>query len=136
MARLPTFSISACSRTRRAGTSSGLGFSRCVSCSTRSPISLVAAADHVAERAITLGHAPDGRAAWIAKLSSLPIIEPGGLRDVVASAAFDAILDAVVDRVHTAMEAFETDLVTLHLFTGILAMIEKYAWMLRAQSDA
>jgi starvation-inducible DNA-binding protein len=93
-------------------------------------------ADRVAERAITLGHAPDGRAASIAKLSSLPIIEPGGLRDVVASAVFDAILDAVVDRVHTAMDAFETDLVTLQLFTGILAVIEKYAWMLRAQSDA
>ena len=42
-------------------------------------------ADRVAERAITLGHAPDGRAASIAKLSSLPTIEPGGLRDVVAS---------------------------------------------------
>jgi starvation-inducible DNA-binding protein len=93
-------------------------------------------ADRVAERAITLGHAPDGRAASIAKLSSLPNIEPGELRDVVVGAAFDAILDAVVDRVHTAMEAFETDLVTLHLFTGILAMTEKYAWMLRAQSDA
>ena len=93
-------------------------------------------ADRVAERAITLGHAPDGRAASVAKLSSLPTIEPGGLRDVVGTATFDAILDAVVDRVHTAMEAFETDLVTLHLFTGILAMIERYAWMLRAQSDA
>ena len=55
---------------------------------------------------------------------------------MVAGAAFDAILDAVVDRVHTAMEAFETDLVTLQLFTGILATIERYAWMLRAQSDA
>ena len=93
-------------------------------------------ADRVAERAITLGHAPDGRAASIAKLSSLPVIEPGGLRDVDVGAAFHAILDAVVDRVHTAMEAFEADLVTLHLFTGILAMIERFAWILRAQSDA
>ena len=93
-------------------------------------------ADRVAERAITLGDAPDGRAASIAKLSSLPTIEPGGLRDAVATATFEAILDAVVDRVHTAMEAFETDLVTLHLFTGILAMIERYAWIVRAQSDA
>jgi starvation-inducible DNA-binding protein len=93
-------------------------------------------ADRVAERAIMLGHAPDGRAPSIAQRSSLPIIEPGGLRDVVAIAAFDAILDAVVDRVHAAMEAFETDLVTLHLFTCILGMIERYAWMLRAQSNA
>jgi starvation-inducible DNA-binding protein len=93
-------------------------------------------ADLVAERAITLGHAPDGRAASIAKLSSLPIIEPGEVRDVVAGAAFGVILGAVVDRVHTAMEAFETDLVTLQLFIDILAMIERFAWMLRAQSDA
>ena len=93
-------------------------------------------ADRVAERAITLGHAPDGRAASVAKLSSLPNIEPGELRDVVAGAAFDAILDAVVDRVHTATEAFETDLVTLQLFTGILATIERYAWMLERRADA
>jgi starvation-inducible DNA-binding protein len=93
-------------------------------------------ADRVAERAITLGHTPDGRASSIATLSSLPIIEPGVLRDAGAITAFDAILEAVVDRVHTAMEAFEADLVTLDVFTAILGMIEKYAWMLRAQSDA
>jgi starvation-inducible DNA-binding protein len=93
-------------------------------------------ADRVAERAITLGHTVDGRAASIAILSSLPTIEPGVLRDAEAIPAFDAIFDAVVERVHTAIEAFEPDLVTLELFTAILGMIEKFAWTLRAQSDA
>src|SRR5262249_52785045 len=38
-------------------------------------------ADRVAERAVTLGHSADGRAATVALLSSLPQIEAGPLRD-------------------------------------------------------
>ena len=46
-----------------------------------------------------------------------------------------AILDAVVSRIHSVLEAFDTDLVTVDLFTSVLAEIEKHAWMLRAQRD-
>ena len=49
--------------------------------------------------------------------------------------AFGAILDAVSARIHGALEAFDKDCVTLSLFTSILADVERFAWMLRAQSD-
>jgi starvation-inducible DNA-binding protein len=90
-------------------------------------------ADRIAERAATLGRSPDGRVATIFQLSSLPTVDPGMLHDVEAITAFIAILDAVADRIHSALEAFEKDVVTVDLFTGELAAIEKYAWMLRAQ---
>ena len=41
------------------------------------------------------------------------------------------ILDDVVSRIHSVLEAFDTDLVTVDLFTSVLAEIEKCAWMLR-----
>jgi len=92
-------------------------------------------ADRVAERAATLGHPPDGRAATITTLSSLPSVDAAALHNGVVITAFGAILDAVADRIHGALEAFDKDCVTLDLFTGILARVERFAWMLRAQSD-
>ena len=92
-------------------------------------------ADRLAERAATLGHLPDGRAATIVALSSLPRMERGAQRDTDVIAAFVAILDAVADRIHSAIEVFERDYVTVDLFTGVLAAVEKVAWMLRAQAD-
>jgi starvation-inducible DNA-binding protein len=91
------------------------------------------AADLVAERAVTLGHPPDGRATTITMRSSLPTVEPGTLRDTDTVSAFIAILDAVVARIHGVVEAFETDYVTVELFTRTLAGVEKYGWLLRAQ---
>jgi starvation-inducible DNA-binding protein len=90
-------------------------------------------ADTIAERSATLGHSPDGRVATIFQLSSLPTIDPGMLHDAEAITAFLGILDAVADRIHSALEAFEKDVVTVDLFTGVLAAVEKNAWMLRAQ---
>jgi starvation-inducible DNA-binding protein len=91
-------------------------------------------ADSIAERAATLGHSPDGRVATILRLSSLPTISPGMLHDDEAIIAFLAILDAAANRIHSALEAFDTDVVTVDLFTGVLAAVEKYAWMLRAHT--
>jgi starvation-inducible DNA-binding protein len=93
-------------------------------------------ADSIAERSATLGHPPDGRVATIFQLSSLPTVEPGMLPDAEAITAFLAILDAVADRIHSALEAFEKDVVTVDLFTGVLAAVEKYAWMFRAQGGS
>jgi len=93
----------------------------------------LASADLVAERAVTLGHPPDGRAVAISTLSSLPDVEPGVLWDASAITTFGAALDALAARIHAGLEAFETDLVTLGLLTGVLAEVERYAWMLRAQ---
>jgi starvation-inducible DNA-binding protein len=93
-------------------------------------------ADRLAERAATLGHLPDGRAATIVALSALPPMERGAQRDTDVIAAFVVILDAVAARIHAAMEVFERDYVTVDLFTCSLAAVEKVAWMLRAQAEA
>jgi starvation-inducible DNA-binding protein len=92
-----------------------------------------AGADQVAERAVTLGHPPDGRSVAIATQSSLPAVEPGALWDANAITAFMAVLEALAARIHSGLEAFETDLVTLGLLTSLLATVERYGWMLRAQ---
>lgn len=92
-----------------------------------------ASADFVAERAVTLGHPPDGRGVTITTRSSLPDIEPGSLQDADAITTFVAILDAVATRIHSGLEAFERDLVSVGLLTRVLATVEKYAWMMRAQ---
>ena len=93
-------------------------------------------ADKIAERSATLGHSPDGRVATVFQLSSLPTVAPGMLHDAEAITSFLAILDAVATRIHTALEAFEDDVVTLDLYTSVLGEVEKYGWMLRAQGGA
>jgi starvation-inducible DNA-binding protein len=90
-------------------------------------------ADRVAERAVTLGHSPDGRAATIAGLSSLSGLRRGELRDVEVITAFVGILDIVADDLHAALDAFEKDYVTVELLTSVLADVDRFAWMLRAQ---
>ena len=92
-------------------------------------------ADLVAERAVTLGHSPDGRSATITTRSALPGMPDGVLRDDDAISALVAILDVLATRLCSGMEAFERDLVTAALLTGVLATLEKYAWMLRAQRN-
>jgi len=92
-------------------------------------------ADALAERAVTLGHAPDGRSSTIVKLSCLPTVAAGPLRDVDAISGLVDVLDAVVGRIYLASEAFEKDAVTIGLLTNVLAAVERFAWMLRAQRD-
>jgi starvation-inducible DNA-binding protein len=91
------------------------------------------AGDRVAERAITLGHHPDGRLATIAGNDVLPDLGSGALRDRDAIAAFDRILDVVTSRLREAFDASAEDLVTQDLLVGITAELEKRAWMVRAQ---
>ena len=91
-------------------------------------------ADSVAERAVTLGHWPDGRASTITALSSLPPAERGPVVDSDVITRVVADLDAVGARIHGALEVFEKDYVTADVFTGVLAAVEKFAWMLRAQA--
>ena len=91
------------------------------------------AGDRVAERAITLGHHPDGRLATIAGNDVLPDLGAGVLRDRDGVAAFDRILDVVTSRLREAFDASAEDLVTQDLLVGITAELEKRDWMIRAQ---
>jgi starvation-inducible DNA-binding protein len=89
-------------------------------------------ADDVAERALTLGHHPDGRAATVARDDSLPTIPAGELRDEVVITAFGSILDAVVSHIHEAIEVVTDDPVTRDLFTTIVGSVERHSWTIRS----
>lgn len=90
------------------------------------------AGDDVAERAITLGHHPDGRASTVATTSTLPNVPSGAIRDRDVIVTFGSILGTVVQQLHTTIDRFGGDPVTQDLLTTIVAALEKQAWMIRA----
>lgn len=91
------------------------------------------AADTVAERAITLGHYPDGRPETVAAANSLPTLAPGALRDHDALSAFVTLLECVISGLHATLDCFAEDPVTEDLFIRIVGPLEIHAWMIRAQ---
>ncbi len=92
-----------------------------------------AAADTVAERAMTLGHHPDGRPETVAAANSLPTLEPGPLRDHHAVSAFVTFLECVIGDLHGTLDCFAHDPVTEDVLVGIVGPLEMHAWMIRAQ---
>jgi starvation-inducible DNA-binding protein len=93
------------------------------------------AADAVAERAVALGHAPDGRAATVAARSGLPALPEGPIadRDVVAS--FTRLLTDAVGAIRERMDRIEdVDTVTADLLHGVVAGLEENLWMVRVQA--
>ncbi|HTE58855.1 MAG TPA: DNA starvation/stationary phase protection protein, partial [Solirubrobacteraceae bacterium] len=93
------------------------------------------ASDAVAERAVTLGHAPDGRAATVAARSELATLPEGPLadRDVVAS--FTRLLTDAVGAIRNRMDRIEdVDTVTADLLHGVVAGLEENLWMIRVQA--
>ena len=91
------------------------------------------AADTLAERAITLGHHPDGRPEKVAAATSLPTLEPGPLRDHGAVSAFVTILESLISALHVALDCFAEDPVTEDLLIRVVGPLEMHAWMIRAQ---
>jgi starvation-inducible DNA-binding protein len=88
-------------------------------------------AEELAERAITLGHHPDGRAATVARTSTIDL-HAGALVDVDVLAAFEMILEVVTGRLHDALDATPDDPVTHDVLTRIAARIEQHACLVRA----
>jgi len=89
-------------------------------------------ADDVAERALTLGHHPDGRAATVARNDSLPTIPAGTMSDDALITQFGSILDTVVLHFHEVIEVVADDPVTRDLFTTIVGSVERQSWMIRS----
>jgi starvation-inducible DNA-binding protein len=94
-----------------------------------------AAADEVAERAVALGHAPDGRSPTVAARSTLSELPAGPLRDDDVIATFTRLLtDAVaLVRDHTA-SLEDVDTVTADFLHGVTATLEQQLWMVRVQA--
>lgn len=93
-----------------------------------------AAADEVAERAVTIGFPPDGRMGTVAKESPLRDVPDGRVPDTqVIELVVDA-LDTVNERLRRRVDRLgELDAVSQDLLIGVLAGLEKRAWMFRAQ---
>jgi starvation-inducible DNA-binding protein len=92
------------------------------------------AADQVAERAVAIGYAPDGRAGTVAKESPLADLPDGPLPgDAVVDLIVQA-LDLVVNRVRSRVSSLgQDDPVSEDLLIGLLQGLEKQRWMFGAQ---
>jgi starvation-inducible DNA-binding protein len=90
--------------------------------------------DTVAERAVTLGVNPDGRARTVAETSELGSLDAGYLQDDKVIASFVERLGSVVARMRERVQATEKpDPVTQDILIEVTADLEKHYWMFQAQ---
>lgn len=91
-------------------------------------------ADDVAERAVTIGVTPDGRAKTVAAESALPEHPTGWTQDTDVVDYFVTALGATIGRLRVAIgETEKTDVVSQDLLIGITAALEKHLWMFQAE---
>ncbi|HXW58436.1 MAG TPA: DNA starvation/stationary phase protection protein [Solirubrobacteraceae bacterium] len=92
------------------------------------------AADRIAERAVALGHQPDGRIATVATRTQLEPLAEGPLADADVIAAFTRLLTDAIGGIRERMDLLEdVDAVTADLLHGIVARLEESLWMIRVQ---
>ncbi|MCF2531036.1 Dps family protein [Yinghuangia soli] len=92
-------------------------------------------ADTVAERAATIGVAPDGRPAATAKAGSSADVPAGPLSDTVVVATFTtAVADLSVRMRRRIADTDGLDAVSQDLLIETTAALEKHHWMLRAEN--
>lgn len=92
------------------------------------------AADAVAERAVALGHSPDGRAATVAARTPLDPLPDGQVSDADVVVAFTELLTDAVGYIRTRMDRLEdVDAVTADILHGVVAGLEENLWMIRVQ---
>jgi len=91
--------------------------------------------DDVAERARALGAPADGRASTIVATSKVEELPAGELADRQAVSLMTAAVEGAASRMREALGPLgEQDPVTQDLVIGIVAGLEKQAWMLRVQA--
>lgn len=91
-------------------------------------------ADDVAERAVTIGVAPDGRAATVARDSAVAEHPAGWVQDTDVVNYFVTALTTAIGRLREAVtETGETDVVSQDLLIGVTAALEKHLWMFQAE---
>jgi starvation-inducible DNA-binding protein len=94
-----------------------------------------AAADAVGERAVALGHSPDGRSATVAARTTLPSFPEGPQRDSAVIAALTATLTDAIGVVRDRTAPLEdVDPVTADVLHGVTAKLEEQLWMIRVQA--
>lgn len=90
--------------------------------------------DDVAERAVTIGVAPDGRAATVARDSIIAEHPAGWIQDEAVVEYFIAALKAVIGRIRQGIdETADADVVSQDMLIGITGALEKHLWMFQAE---
>ena len=93
------------------------------------------ASDEVAERAVALGHAPDGRVGTVAARTKLEALPEGPIADSDVVEAFTKLLTDAIGSIRERMDRLEdVDAVTADLLHGVVAKLEGNLWMIRVQS--
>lgn len=94
-------------------------------------------ADEIAERMVTLGHAPDGRAATVASSSTLTALPSTTITIGAAIKGIAGALSTLIVGLRQRIEACSNlDPVTEDLFITSTAALEKHHWMLRAHLES
>jgi starvation-inducible DNA-binding protein len=92
-------------------------------------------ADAVAERAVALGYAPDGRVGTVASRTTLEALPAGAIADGDVIAAFTRLLTDAIGSIRERMDRLEdVDAVTADLLHGVVAKLEENLWMIRVQA--
>lgn len=90
--------------------------------------------DLVAERAVTIGVNPDGRAQTVAAHSALRTLDPGYLQDDKVIAEFIDRLGHVVASMRERIDATaQPDPVTQDLLIEVTRQLEMHSWMFQAE---
>jgi starvation-inducible DNA-binding protein len=90
--------------------------------------------DTVAERAVTLGHFPDGQAHAVAAAGEIPPEQPGPIEDVEVVRVLTRRLAEIGERVRARMDRVaEVDAVSQDVLIGVTRALEGQLWMVRAQ---
>lgn len=93
-----------------------------------------ALADVVAERAVALGHFPDGQSTAVAASTELRKVDAGPLEDHVVVRELTDRVANVAERVRERMDRLgEIDAASQDVVIEVLRELEKQLWMIRAQ---
>lgn len=93
------------------------------------------ASDSVAERAVALGHSPDGRVATVASHTTLEALPAGVIADQDVVSAFTSLLTDAIGAIRERMDRLEdVDTVTADLLHAVVAGLEENLWMIRVQA--
>ena len=90
--------------------------------------------DTVAERAVAIGYAPDGRAPTVVSDSGLRPVDPGPVEDHVAVRELAERVAWVAEKTRERAERLgELDIGSQDVLIEVLRALEEQLWMIRAQ---
>ena len=90
--------------------------------------------DTVAERAVAIGHSPDGQAAAVAASAGLKPVHGGQINDDEVVRVLTQRVEEVGARVRDRMDRLgELDVASQDVLTEVVRELEKQLWMVRAQ---